>query len=155
MTVTVRYTEAILRRAILAFLGRSFLRHLMVPATIAVSLLAFSFTLGTPWVAAFFTATVLLIPAMIVLAYGMHLRRSLKRFSLLEDGEVRLTVNEEGTIAEAAHGRSEAKWKVYTRLWEFPDVFLLFYGEGQFITLPRDQVPPEFIEFIRQHLPRI
>ena len=53
---------------------------------------------------------------------------------------------------ESAIGKSEMKWLLFTELWEFQSNYLLLYSNHQFITLPKDQVNPEFIAFISAHL---
>jgi hypothetical protein len=84
----------------------------------------------------------------------MRMRESLRRFRLLDHGRVTMTVRDAGVAIESAIGKSETTWKIYGQLWEFPSEYLLFYHGEQFITLPKDHLPPDFIAFIRAHLGR-
>ena len=151
MTVTLHYTEAIFRRAIAHYLQRCLRRQWLTLVLLVVSTTLAFFT-GSPWLEAFIVVPLLSVPAMFALGYWLRIRESLARFRLLNGGQVIFSVDDEGTKIESAIGRSESRWKIYTDLWDFPENHLLFYGEGQFITLPRDQVPLEMITFIREKL---
>jgi hypothetical protein len=152
MTVTIAYTEKDFQRAILHYIGRTYLKRLLLPSIVAVVLVLVAFQLGPDWLDAVAVMLVVVIPAMLALGYWMRIRESLRRFRLLDHGRVTLTLSEMGVVAESANGKSETRWKIYDRLWEFSTEYLLFYHGEQFITLPKDQVPPEFIAFIRAHL---
>ena len=151
MTVTLRYTEAIFRQAIVLYLQRCLRRQWPIGVLLPVSV-SLAFFTGSTWLQAFVCVPLLALPAMFALGYWLRIRQSLDRLRLLNGGQVIFSVDDEGPTIESSIGKSESRWKIYTDLWEFPGYHLLFYGQSQFITLPRNQVPPEMITFIRQKL---
>jgi len=153
MTVTIAYTEQDFKRAILHYIGRAFLKRILPPSIVLLISAGLAFWTGSAWLQACMVMIVLVIPAMLALGFWLRIRESLRRFRLLDHGRVTLTLSDASVAVESAAGRSETPWKIYGTLWEFPTEYLLFYHGEQFITLPRDKVPPEFIAFIRSHLP--
>jgi hypothetical protein len=154
MTIEVRYTKSIMRRAILDFLGRLYVKNLLVPTFLAIIMLVVVCLQDWIWLKAIIIVTALMIPSMLIAGYILRIRQSFKRLELLNDGRVIMTANDAGLSIESASGKAELIWKAYTGIWEFPEEYLLLMGEAQFITLPKSQTPPEFIEFIRQKLPK-
>ena len=131
----------------------------MVGLSIAViCIVIFSFFLAdNPWLQAFSVVPALAIPSMLILGYWFRIQESLKRLALLENGILSLTVDESSITVESAIGKSAMKWLLFSELWEFPTNYLLLYSNHQFITLPKDQITPDLINFIRGRLkaPRI
>lgn len=152
MTIEFHYTESILKQAIGDYIKRGHLKQFIELMVLSVVVLICAFFINEPWVQAFTVVLIVTIPLLIVMGYWMRIRESLKRFRLLEDGKALITLDESGVKFESAVGKSEIKWHIFTKLWEFPAEYLLFYSNNQFLTLPRSQVSPEFIEFIRKHL---
>ena len=72
---------------------------------------------------------------------------------MLDHGRMTMTVSDAGMAIESALGKSETPWKIYSEVWEFSTEHLLFYHGAQFITLPKGQVSPEFVGFVRARLP--
>ena len=120
-------------------------------AMIFVLVFFFSFEVS-PWLQAFGVVTALTIPTILVLGYWFRIQESLKRLSLLDNGRLSVTASESGLTVESATGKSEMKWLLFSELWEFPTNYLLLYANHQFITLPKNQVTPAFIDFIRGKL---
>ena len=149
MTVTLHYTEAILRQAILDFLRRAYLKRLILPSMVLLVAIGLALCSDSPWLKVFVVVPCVVLPAMFGLAYWLRIEESLKRLKMLDQGQLILTVNDSGVFSQSAVSKSETPWKIYNDLWEFPDSYILFYGSSQFITLPRNQVTPEFVEFIR------
>ena len=154
MTVTIAYAEKDFRRAILHFIRRAYLKRMLLPSLVSLVLAGIAFQTNSDWLKAITVFLVFVIPAMLAVGYLLRIRESLRRFRHLDHGRVTITLSEVGLAVDSASGKSETPWKIYSELWEFPTEHILFYSGAQFITLPRDQVAPEFIAFIRAHLPK-
>ena len=89
---------------------------------------------------------------MFGLGYWYRIRESLKKLALLDNGNAIMTLSESGVALESEIGKSELKWKTFTELWEFHTNYLLLFTDYNFLTLPKDQVSPEFVAFIKEHL---
>jgi hypothetical protein len=153
MTVTLHYTQSIMKQAIGNYIKRVYLKRMLWLSIGALGLVTYSFAfIDSPWLQACTVVPVVTIPAMLVLGYWFRLGHSLKALALLKNGRVKMTLSDSSITLESAIGKSETNWKIYTELWEFPTNYLLFYTNYQFLTLPKDQVSAEFIAFIRSHL---
>jgi hypothetical protein len=153
MTATLHYTQSILKQAIGNYIQRVYLKRMLWLSIGAIGLVIYSFSfVDSPWLQACAVVPVVAIPVMLVLGYWFRLGHSLKALNLLENGKVKMTLNDSSITIESAIGKSETNWKIYTELWEFPTNYLLFYTNFQFLTLPKDQVSTEFIDFIKRHL---
>jgi hypothetical protein len=152
MNTTVRYDIPVLRAAIAAYIKRVYLKHLILPTILGLALLVYAFYETSPWLRAFIVVTVLLIPSVIILGYWMRVRHSLRILSILEDGKVSFSIGDDGLTTSSAIGTSCMAWKVFSEIWDTPKSHLLLYTNHQFVTLPKDQVSPEFIQELQRKI---
>jgi hypothetical protein len=152
MTANLRYDRSILKQAIGNFIKRVYLKRFVWLSIVAVLIVIISLYSDSPWIEAFGCVPALTIPTMIALAFWFRFQESLKRLSRLDNGHASMTLSDSCITLESAVGKSEMKWFLFTELWEFPTNYLLLYSSNQFLTLPKDQVTPEFIGFIRDKL---
>jgi hypothetical protein len=152
MTINLRYTEPILKKAILYYMQREYLKKCLWLFVLAALVLATDFLVDNAWYRAFTVVPVLVLPTLFLCGYWLRIKDSLKKFALLDDGRVTLTLNESSVSTESEVGKSEVKWKMFAELWEFLSAYLLLFTNRHFLTLPKDQTPPEAVAFIREHL---
>jgi len=152
MTIVLHYTESVLKGAIWNFIKRVYFKKMVGLSIIAIGVLISALFLDSPWLQAFTVVPVAAIPAMLGLGYWYRIRESLKKLALLDNGNATMTLSESGVALESEIGKSELKWKTFTELWEFQTNYLLLFTDFNFLTLPKDQVPPEFVAFIKEHL---
>ena len=60
--------------------------------------------------------------------------------------------DDEGVSTRSDLGASEIKWKLVKKAWAFPEVWLLFVTNNQYITLPTKDLGSEAEQFIRQKI---
>jgi len=152
MTTTVRYDRAVLQNAIAAYIRRVYLKRLVWPTVLGLALLSYAHYEASPWLRDFIVVTFLFIPFSLVLGYAMRLRHSLRILDLLEDGKVSYAIGDDGVTTSSAIGHSCLAWKMFLELWDTPKSHLLLYTNYQFLTLPKDQVSPDFIEELRRRM---
>jgi len=152
MKAEIQYDELILKSAILAYIKRVYLRHLLWPTFAATALLVGAFFLDFSWLQSFIVVVVILIPSVVILGYWMRIRHSFKILDMLDDGKVEVTVSDEGVATNSAIGQSLLKWTMFADLWDTPDSKLLIYTNNQFMTLPKKQVSEAFFEAITQRI---
>jgi hypothetical protein len=128
------------------------LKHLILPTILGLALLIYAFCGAPSWLQAFIVVTVLLIPSVIVLGYWARVKHSLKILNMLDDGTVSFSIDEDGLSTSSAMGISCLRWKVFSDIWDTPQSHLLLYTNHQFITLPKNQVSPEFIRELREKI---
>jgi hypothetical protein len=152
MTVDLRYTTSIMKQAIGSFIQRFYFKHLLGASAAAVFLLASALFVNAVWYWTCILIPILMIPSLLGLGYWVRLSRSLKKLAQLDDGKATISLTDKAVTVESAIGKSEIEWKVFTELWEFQTNYLLLFTDHNFITLPKNQINPEFAAFIRSHL---
>jgi len=147
--ITVRYTEAILRRAARRFLWRFMGREaLLPPAGFLLALLLWFVLAVREWYVVVLGGGCLMLTAMVLLAGVLYTNRAVKRFRLMKDPAVVWRFSEEGLSSASELGTIEAKWEAVSGLWRFPDVWLLFFGSTGYSTLPADSLALELRTFL-------
>lgn len=148
-SVKLHYSEALIRRAVVAFWWRT-TGWLYV---VALLLLLFSFCSAlwsgdrSWWVGA--SGTLLVISVAVAIAvYMVHLRNSLVRFRRMRVPEATFGFDEERFRVSSDVGASELDWSTITEIWRFQEFWLLFVSRAQFITLPAADLPADAQEFI-------
>jgi hypothetical protein len=147
--ITVRYTEAILRRAARRFLWRFMGREaLLPPAGFLLALLLWFVLDVREWYVVVLGGGCLMLSALVLLAGALSLNRAVKRFRTMKGTAVVWRFDEDGLTSESELGRSEGKWQAASALWRFPEVWLLFFGSASYSTLPADSLAPELRAFL-------
>ena len=147
--VKLHYSEALIRRAVLAFWWRA-TGWLYVIAGLVV-LIAFCSGLLSGdrswWVGV--SGTILCMAVIVAAAlYVVHLRGSLARFRRMRNPEATFELGEERFRVSSDVGTSEMDWKTITEIWCFPEFWLLFFSRAQFITLPAADLSADARDFI-------
>lgn len=154
MTTSLRYDRPLLKQAVANYIKRIYLKRMVWMTIAIIALVIFAFTCtDSPWLQAFTIVPAVFLPAMLAVGYVVRIIQSLQRLNLLDDGRVTVTATDASFNIESAIGKSEMNWKLFSELWEFPEMYLLLYNNNQFITLPKDQVQFVLIDFIRGKLP--
>jgi hypothetical protein len=150
----MRYNRAILKRAVSNYIKRLYVKKMVWLSVATILIVVFAFTCtDSSWLQLLAIVPAVAVPAMLVLGYSFRIQESLKRLELLDGGKITFTVTDASFNVDSALGKSEMSWKLFSELWEFPTNYLLLYTNHQFITLPKKQVPSEFIDRIRAKLP--
>lgn len=95
--------------------------------------------------------TVMALLLFIYAAVYVKQMRALAAWKRMQgDAPVHYSLSEETVHARSNLGATELKWRVFRKLVEWPDSFLLYYSSDNHLTLPREEVPAEVVDFIRQ-----
>src|SRR5436305_7677016 len=128
---TVRYSEAVLRRAARRFLWRFMGREaLLPPAGLALALLLWLGFGVRQWYVVALAGGCLALGGLVLLAAALATGRALRRFRTMRDPTVVWRFSDEGLANESELGRSQAPWRAVRRLWRFPEAWLLLFGPG-------------------------
>ena len=152
-TVTLHYSEGLVRAAVQAFWWRTVGPGVLVVTAVLAVLLGIFLSHGdrTFWVGAL-GACLAFILAFLTMIYIVHYRGSLGRFRRMREPAATLEMGEERFLMASDAGRSERGWAAVTELWRFPDFWLLFFSPAQFVTLPTADLPEAAREFIVEKL---
>ncbi len=147
--VRVRYSEEILRRASRRFLWRYMGRDAVLGPAGFVLALVLWFGLGVrEWYVVALGGGGVLLGGMALLAGALFRSRAVARFRQMTDPTVVWHFSDEGLATESELGRVEAPWSAVTKLWRFPEAWLLFFGAGGYSTLPADDLGADVRAFI-------
>jgi len=136
-TVTLHYTEPLIRRAVRASWWRNtgwmfFLILFLLAGAVGVGLYAGE---RSWWIG--LMGTVLgIVSLLAATVYLIHMRGSLARFRRMENPVAVLDLDEERFRISSDVGTSEMTWNVITEIWCYPEFWLVFFSRAQFVTLP-------------------
>lgn len=85
--------------------------------------------------------------------YGIFLSlraQARKTFRALGSPDATWAFSDDAIFCESSEGKSEIKWSMVKKLWQFKDVWLLFYANGAYSTLPAQPLSDELKEFIER-----
>lgn len=145
----LRYSEALVRRAIRAYWARHVGLFFPAVALALTAYVAYRFTTGDrSWVVGAMATTVVLSFVMMAATYIVHLRRSLERLRRMGAPEATLELGEERFRITSGSGASEIEWSLIRQVWRSEDVWILFFSASEFMLLPTAQLPADAREFI-------
>jgi len=151
--LTIEYSPAIVTRAASRFLQRFF----GVSGTVSLTLLWLIFGVlvaagyhgwFTIALATFlFTSTVFFGAVFVI--YRRRAVAGLRRFV---PPEVTFVFTDEGFSSKSSVGESFIRWQAVQKLWRFPEVWLLFVSDRQYVTFPVEQVPDDLRDHIAKKI---
>jgi hypothetical protein len=137
----LRYTETLVRRAIWAFWWRSTGYLFFVTLFMLLAVFVYLFAIGDRswWLGAL--GTVLGAGALVAATlYVVHFQRSMTRFRRMKSKEATFEICDDRFRMTSDVGSTELSWSVITKVWTFPEFWLLFYSAAQFTILPLDDL---------------
>ncbi len=103
---------------------------------------------GKSWLTATLIVLCLVLIIISIAVYFVYRHRSLRIFREMESPQATWKFTDDSLSVESDIGRSEFKWQIIKKLWRFDDVWLLFYANQTYSTLPVADVPEEVKQFI-------
>jgi hypothetical protein len=152
-SLTLTYTEPLLRQAVLGFWWRVVgLRFLIVFALNAVALGVLLANRDGSWLTGLMAATFALGLGFMAMLYLVHYRNSLRKLKAMRKPQASLVLTEENFSLGADSGSSTLPWSAVAEVWKFETCWLLLFLRAQFVTLPLSDVPAEARSFILEHV---
>lgn len=151
--IKLQYTEDFVRRSIKSYwwkqVGPLFLGTIVVMAVFLINLI---FIGERSWLVTMLGIVVPLGITVVTASYFVHLKRALIRLRRMKKpaATLILTNNRFGIASDV--GESESEWSIITKVWQFEEVWLLFFSAGEFMTLPTKNMPERHQEFILSKL---
>jgi len=146
----VYVTEALLRRVARRRLFRRWPRLLFAVVLILAGA-AMDWRSGSWGVVSIAGMTVVGFLLLLYLGVEIRWRRSIAAWQRMQgDAPVHYRLNDETLQAQSNLGATELKWTVFRDLIEQHDCVLLALVQGNYLTLSRDGMPTEALDFIRR-----
>jgi len=150
---TVKYNKAVLSRAHFEFWKK---KHLFDAVISPIILMVASYLLFireiTDWYIVLLFAVALIFTAMVYGTYFLWRRQAMAALNSMKIPEARWRFTDEKICTESDAGRVELYWTVIKKIWRFKEVWLLFYANGAFSTLPLEGLDPEVILFVENRV---
>ena len=147
--ITLRYSEALLRRAVRAFWWRT--TGWTYVAAFALLSCASSYLVwkgDRSWLVGVLGAVLVLAITFAVALYIIHYRGTIGRLRRMRTPEATIEIGEEKFRISSDVGTSELAWTAVTEVWSFPEFLLVFLSKAQFITLPTKDLGAHACELI-------
>ena len=147
--VTVVHTPRVFRSAVLQFWIRFCGRDFVIAVLLAlVTGFAWAFLDWNQWyVAAVGGISLFFIFGMLTVLV-IYFARARRRLREMQDLRVEWTFDEDGLARRSERGEFAFAWSSVQKLWCFPEVWLIFLGDEDYSTLPRDAMTPLLEAFI-------
>ncbi|MBO0140512.1 YcxB family protein [Agrobacterium sp. Ap1] len=150
---TVRYDDDIVRDAIRAFVWRRAVVEQKMMWVISVLMLSFSIYFiisGDNNIFAGVMLVLALAPVIFVaVIWRAHKVNTFGRYKRMGDPKAEITVDADGIDIVSDLGSGKLTWRSITEVWERPRAFMVFSGDGQFNTLPRETMPDAVQAYLR------
>jgi hypothetical protein len=149
--VSVHYTEAIVQRAARQFLMRFIRRDVLIGVAAVLFAVVIWLGFGLDWqYAALLAGLGIALVAMVVFVGFVYVRASVGKFRAMRDPTVQWRFGDESFATVSDIGSAELKWLAVIEVWQFPDVWLLFFGKRGwgYLTLPTANLSLEQKEYI-------
>jgi YcxB-like protein len=147
--IKLHYTEPLVRRAVKAFWLRDTGWHGFAALLLGLVLLVYSVAAGDrSWLVGVFGSVLAMGVLFSALRYLGHYRASVGRFRSMHSPEATLEVGDEKFRITSDVGSSEMRWDTVTKIWRFPEFWLMFFSRAQFVTLPLADLDGEAREVI-------
>jgi hypothetical protein len=152
-SVTLRYSEQLVRAAVKAFWFRSTGWSYFVALAVVMGALLYLLVVGSrSWVVGALGMLVALGAVMAVVLYIVQYRGALLRLRRMRTPEAVLHAGQDCFKIVSDIGASELSWRAVREIWRCPDFWLLFISRAQFITLPIAALDSETQQFILERV---
>lgn len=147
--VETEYSEELIRLAARYFLRRFLLPEVVIGGVMvfaaAVALMADATPVWLSWTAGGLGFMLIAISAFVA---SRSVRAAREKFAMMGNGRAVWTFSETTLGTKSELGMAEIPWRLVTKVWCFPEVWLLFFGTAGYSTLPTAALSPELQAFI-------
>jgi hypothetical protein len=144
------YTKSVVRSGIFHYWRKTI--GWIWPTSILLLLIMGSLSLlgdAGSWTNGLLAGVAMLSLAMILVFLVSSYRQGMSRLAAMTIPKARITCTEQKLSLQSDAGNAEVPWNAIKKIWSYPDVWLLFYSDSQFSTLPVQDVSLEMREFIK------
>ena len=153
LKVTLHYSPALVRRSVFAYLRRGFGKTTLIAlAGLLAAAVFFVVTMPGSWLAGVVCGAAGVLTIMLIGLYLLHYRQGMAKLANMHQPNAVLQLTESELIVSSQAGSFTASWSTFTGLWRFTDFWLLIIGNGQFMTLPLDNLSEEAKTFIASRI---
>jgi hypothetical protein len=148
-TVTLEYSEPLLRKAVFAFWCRTVGVGFFIALAMTLCSFAYLVWVGErSWFVGALGAVLIFGMGFAFMVYFVHMRNTLAKFRGMDASMATLALEDASFTMSSGLGTTSLPWSTVTELWRYPSFWLLLFSKGQFVTLPLASVPVQAQDFI-------
>ena len=149
----VKYSKEILNRAHIKYWKK---KHLVDAVISPVLLIMASYLLFVSevreWYMVLFFTVAFIFTAMVYGAFFIWRRQALVALNAMKVPEAQWKLNNDSLFLESDVAKVELPWTAIKKIWRFKEVWLLFYANETFSTLPTQDLSAEVLQFIENRV---
>ena len=151
--MTLCYDKHLLQRAVFRFWWRVVGIRLVIALVVtAAGLVVLVADGNTSWFVGVLATVLAFGIAIMVALYITHYHNALQVLRKMGAPEATFTASESSLSLSSGAGSSTFPWSAVTEVWQFPDVWLMFFSKSQFVTLPLADFSPEAKAFVLERV---
>lgn len=148
-SITLNYTEPLVRAAVLAFWRRTVGTGFFVSVVALAGSMAFLAWRGDrSWFVGALGGFLAFALISATAVYVVHLRGAMARFRGMGAPSATLAMDDDGFTMSSGLGSTTLKWSAITEVWRCPAFWLVLFSKSQFVTLPTDALTNEARTFL-------
>ncbi len=149
MQIQVRYTEALVKRATMRFWTRFIGWQRVVVLVLLAVLLTHLIIVGdSSWYVGVLGSVLAIAVISGSSVYFVYRRRALATLRRMNEPTATFSFSDTGLSTRSNLGGGDIAWRAVTRVWTFPEVWLLFVAKGMYITIPTESLTDDVRQFI-------
>jgi hypothetical protein len=151
--MTLCYDKHVIRRAVFRFWWRVVGIRLVIALVVtAAGLVVLVADGNTSWFVGVLATVLAFGIAIMVALYITPYRNALQVLKKMGAPEGTFTASESSLSMSSGAGSGTFPWSAVTELWQFPDLWLMFFSKSQFVTLPLADFSPEAKAFVLERV---
>ena len=151
--ITLCYDKHLLQRAVFRFWWRVVGIRLVIALVVtAAGLVVLVADGNTSWFVGVLATVLAFGIAIMVALYITHYRNALQVLKKMGAPEGTFTASESSLSLSSGAGSGTFPWSAVTELWQFPDLWLMFFSKSQYVTLPLADFSPEAKAFVLERV---
>lgn len=132
--ITPEIIKAVSRRFVCRFLGKSYIFPVLL-------FIAFIFYMvwtsrANTWMTGTCGVFLVILVVFPLAMWRSVEKKGLDRFRRMPEPQMRFIFDERGVTFDSDLGTSTVSWLAIEKIWEFPEAWLLIFGDHQFLTVP-------------------
>jgi hypothetical protein len=104
------------------------------------------------WITATFLSLSIVFLFILIAIYIVYKKRALKTFEQMGSESVEWCFDDISFSVKSDIGSAEFKWVAIKKLWKFKDVWLMFYANSAYSTLPIKDMPEDIKTYIQKNI---
>jgi hypothetical protein len=149
MQIEATYSEELVKRATMRFWVRLIGWHGFAVTALMAIAIAYLFASGdTSWYVTLSGCVLALALVVGSAAYFVYRHRALTTLRRMSRPTASITLTDAGLSTKSDLGGGDLSWRAITRVWRFPEVWLLFVAKGSYFTIPTEALTDEVRKFI-------